>query len=151
MIHRDHRKAYESASALGQIVWREGPAALTVSDVDLVGYKRLSAGGSLLRIVEQKQPNHQLNGPQRSLLQLLDETIRHYVTCGTSRYRLDPRSGVYLVWGEIAGEMEGNHRTAFQGPQLIERLATGEERPAVTHEDFFKFLDPESPTRRRMP
>jgi hypothetical protein len=41
MIHRDHRHGYESSSALGQIIWRDGPAFLSVMDLDAVSRKGL--------------------------------------------------------------------------------------------------------------
>jgi hypothetical protein len=63
-IHRDHRRGYESASALGQIVWREGPKKMSAADIDLATLKLLSNGQRLLRLNEQKQPDHSLGWSQ---------------------------------------------------------------------------------------
>lgn len=150
MIHRDHRRGYESASALGQIVGREGPLNLSVTDLDLVTRKGLRDGNQLLRLIEQKQPGHSFKGPQETTVRLLDECIHHCTLCPDAQeLRLDHRSGLYLVRGLIAGATTGHRETRFEGTQRIIRLRTGQHRDITSHEEFFQFLDPEDPRRRQ--
>jgi len=144
MIHRDHRQSYESASALGQIVGREGPVNISVTDIDLVARKGLQNGAQLLRIIEQKQPKHQLRRPQRETLKLLDACIGHCVHCEAAKdLVLDKRSGLYLMVGHIDGETSGRRTTRFNGPQIVTKFSDGRDKRLETHEEFFELLDPE--------
>lgn len=157
LIHRDHRKWYESSSALGQIIYREGPRLLTVSDIDTVTLKILNRGKSsekkLLRIIEQKQPNHKFDGPQRDILFLLNQIIVHILSCtDASHIGLDSLSGVFILRGLIESannQKNGNNKkTIFGGPQTMERLSDGYMKTINNHEEFFSILDPESKARR---
>jgi len=148
LIHRDHRKGYESASALGQIIWREGPARLTVCDMDILARKGLRDGSTLFRGLEQKNPDHTLKDPQEQNLSLLDAMIRHCVECPAYAGKLDPRSGIYVIRGEVAGATEGTRKTVFHGPQEIIRLRDRASVTITDHEQFFRFLDPQDRQRR---
>lgn len=148
LIHRDHRKIYESSSALGQIVSREGPKNLSVADIDLVSLKIMNRK-KLLRIIEQKQPNHSLKWPQKEILRLIAEIISHCIDCKFAHnLNLDNRSGVYIMRGMIKGAKEGKKITRFDSCQKIERITTEQNGTIYTHEDFFNFLDPLDKTRR---
>lgn len=148
-IHRDHRRGYESASCLGQIVWREGPKNLSVMDLDLVSRKGMQDGTQLLRLVEQKQVGHKFEGPQERTLQLLDAMISHASLCKNATHlHVNPRSGVYVVRGEMGAATSIRRQTTFLGPQTIHQMSTGQMYEVDGHEAFFRFLDPEDRTRR---
>lgn len=149
LIHRDHRRGYESASALGQIIWREGPALLSVTDLDVAARKGMRDGSQLLRVIEQKQPGHKFERAQGQTLELIDACIVHTAQCDAADVRLHPRSGVYVIRGEIAAATSGRLQTTFRGPQQIEQLHTGMSRVINTHEELFEILDPENGPRRR--
>lgn len=158
LIHRDHRKMYESSSALGQIVSREGPKNISVADIDLASLKLLKNGNGnynnnikkLLRIIEQKQPDHSLKGPQRNILYLIDAIIQHCLSCPKAiDLKLDERSGVYIIRGLIDGAINGKRETKFNGSQIIEKLSNGQKFEIFTHEIFFQFLDPLDRKRRK--
>ena len=152
MIHRDHRKGYESASALGQIIWREGPGRLSVTDLDLASRKGLPSGQQLLRLLEQKQPGHKFGISQERTLKLLDSLILHAIACPeAASLQLDPRSGVYVLRGEVAAAQEWPRQTMLCGVQEVERLTTGGQFKFETHEQLFEFLDPEEWHIRRRP
>jgi hypothetical protein len=149
LIHRDHRKFYESSSALGQIVWREGPVNVTVCDLDLASRKGLSNGFQLVRLVEQKQPDHTLRAPQARLLFLLDACLGHCASCpGAVDLQIDKRSGLLLVHGHIAASTRARHETIFDGPQTVEHVRTKQRIEVLSHEEFFRVLDPEDSQRR---
>jgi hypothetical protein len=149
LIHRDHRKWYESASALGQIVWREGPLNVTVTDLDLVSRKGLANGFQLVRLVEQKQPDHTLRAQQARLLYLLDDCLAHCARCPTAAdMKIDERSGLLLVRGHITASPEGRHKTIFDGAQIVEHVRSKRQIIVGSHEAFFQLLDPEDPQRR---
>ncbi len=148
MIHRDHRKHYESSSALGQILYREGPSKISLCDVDLVSRKGLADGSTLLRIVEHKQPTHR-GVTQAKILDILDGTISHCVCCTAAAHlKLHERSGVYIMRGHIAGATNGNRPTRFASNQVMDRIRDGKKIVFESHEAFFQFLDPESLLRR---
>jgi hypothetical protein len=150
LIHRDHRKGYESASALGQIVGREGPVNLSVADIDLATRKLLPDGRVLLWLLEQKQPEHKLGSSQGRILYLLDDCVDHCTTCpGAADLRLHPSSGLLFVRGHIAGSMKGRHETRFDGPQTIVHVRSGKTVIATVHEEFFRVLDPVDRSRRQ--
>lgn len=149
MIHRDHRKFYESASALGQIIWREGPDRLSVTDLDVVSRKGLPNGLQLLRGIEQKQPGHKFEDAQEQTLRLLDSVIVHAGLCPAAvELHVDPRSGIYVIRGEVAAAADWPRQTMFCGTQQIVKLATGETWKIRAHEPLFRFLDPEDTSRR---
>jgi hypothetical protein len=149
LIHRDHRKPWESASALGQIVWREGPLNVTVTDVDLASRKGLANGNQLVWLIEQKQPGHRLRPAQEKILRLLDGCLAHCARCASAAdMHIDQRSGLLLVRGHIAASTGPRRETAFDGPQTIEHSRSGKRRILSCHEEFFSILDPEDRTRR---
>jgi hypothetical protein len=151
LIHRDHRKGYESASALGQIIWREGPAAISAMDLDLVARKGLRDGSQLLRFLEQKQPGHTFKRPQEQTLRLLDAITVHASLCpDAADLRVAARSGAYVIRGEIAAATDSaRQHTTFLGPQEIEKLFTSERYVITQPEALFQWLDPENLARRR--
>lgn len=149
LIHRDHRHGYESSSALGQIVSREGPLKLSAADIDLVTLKGLRDGRRLIRVLEQKQPTHGFKPGQQEILQILDGALTHCKTCPTADLlKLDARSGVFIIHGNIAAADSPRKETVLHGEQTIRQLSTGAEWVASSHEDLFRFLDPEDPSRR---
>lgn len=116
LIHRDHRRGYESASALGQIIHRM-KRTFTVGDLDLYNFKRTRR---LLRLIEHKQTDMAAKVAQDEVLSLLDEIIAHYVNCPDVAGRpLHPESGVYLMRGPIEAATSGRRATQLAGPQLI--------------------------------
>jgi hypothetical protein len=150
LIHRDHRKAYESASALGQIVGREGPVNVSVTDLDLVSRKGLRNGEQLVRFVEQKQPAHTLRTGQEVTLRLIDACFDHCSHCpGATDLHIDRRSGLILVRGHIAGSTTARRETRFDGAQTVVHVRSGRKTVVSCHEEFFRLLDPEDSRRRR--
>lgn len=143
LIHRDHRRAWESASAFGQIVWRCGPRLLTTGDIDHYACVFNNGGPSLLRIIEHKQPDQPLKDMQARVLELLGRVIEHAIACEKFAL-LDPRSGVFLLRGDITAEQTGRRRTFFAGRTSVERVeggrfvTKGELRDA---EHIFRFLE----------
>ena len=116
MIHRDHRKHYESASGLGQIISREAPRTLTTGDVDQ--YVRKWLGDmTLLRLIEHKQPDQELKAQQQRALTDLDRIVRH--ATGDPNLHLDPRSGVYIMRGEIGAATSARREAQFEGKQVL--------------------------------
>jgi hypothetical protein len=149
-IHRDHRKIYESSSALGQIINREGPKNLTVGDIDTISLKRLKNKTKLFRIIEHKEPGHKFEKPQQESLKFLSDIILHCLICpeAVRDLQLDQRSAVYIMRGLIEAANSVKKETTFKGIQRIKRLRDGAEKEFPDHESFFKFLDPEDPRRR---
>jgi hypothetical protein len=121
MIHRDNRRSYEASSALNQIIHREGPAELTVGDIDTYAEKWIG-DTAILRLLEHKQPDQPLGRAQARVLKDFDLVIRAAVTRPTDGVRLDERSGVYLVRGLLRAEDSGRRKVNFSGPQVVERL-----------------------------
>lgn len=149
MIHRDHRRSYESASCLGQIVSREGPLKLGFMDMDGVSRKGLKDGSQLLRILEHKQLNAHLKANQEETLKLIAQIIEHCVKCpSATSLKLHPNSGLYIVRGELTAASNGAHKTMFNGPQEITRYVDGISYTVTNEEGFFRFLDPVDRERR---
>lgn len=118
MIHRDNRRAYESASGFGQIVSRDAPRDFTAGDVDL--YVRTWLGDqTLLRLLEHKQPAQAIKAQQARVLHDLDALIAHAIECPNAPLRLHPESGVWLVQGQIVARTSGRRATEFGGPQRV--------------------------------
>jgi hypothetical protein len=117
MIHRDNRRFYESASGFGQIVNRDGPRTFTVGDIDL--YVRKWFGSTtLLRLIEHKQPGQPIKDQQARTLTDLDHLFGLGIEHPSTRLRLDPRSGIYVMRGEIFAEASGRRATRL-GPQRV--------------------------------
>lgn len=121
MIHRDHRKFYESSSGFGQIISRDfGHGPFGWADVDLV----LERDGlhrdhlPLLMVFEHKESSAEIRGSQAKILRRLSIIVHLAIVAGT----LDPNSGVYTVRGRIAGVKSGHRETYFDGAQVIERI-----------------------------
>lgn len=123
MIHRDNRKFYESASALGQIVHREFPKKefpyMTYIDADGLHYKRSI---NRLMVLEHKQPTQELSYGQKEILAILHRVIRAAVKEGW----LSEQSAVYLVRGDIGASENGRREVIFKGPQSVQ-LLSGDE------------------------
>lgn len=151
LIHRDHRHGKESASALGQIVSREGPRNISAADLDLATLKVLKDKQQLLRLIEQKNPGHSMKWGQEQILRLLDRALDHCKLCpAASELHIEQRSGVYIIRGHVAAATHSKRReTRFDGPQTIERMSDKQTRDVQSHEDFFKFLDPTEDASRR--
>ena len=139
LIHRDNRKHYESASGLGQIVHRDGPRSFTVGDVDLYLRKWLG-GATLLRLIEHKQPSQVINEPQAITLRMLDSIFEHAINCTDPPLRLDPRSGVYVMRGEIFAEASG-HRKTHLGPQRLWDPRTQQWTELESQAEVFAWMD----------
>ncbi len=116
MIHRDNRKHYESASGLGQIISRQAPRSFTTGDVDQ--YVRKWMGDvTLLIVLEHKQPGQELKTQQSRVLLDLDRIFAHAVT--VPELHLHPRSGIYLVRGDIGAATSARREADFKGRQTI--------------------------------
>jgi hypothetical protein len=137
MIHRDNRRAYESASGIGQIVSRDAPRTFTVGDVDLYVLKFLGSS-VLLRLLEHKQPASPVKPMQRKALRLLDELFAIALRAPDSRFH--PASGVYLMRGAIGAEREGRRATYLDGPQELWNPRLG-GTTLETQSDVFAWLD----------
>lgn len=116
LIHRDHRQHYESASALGQILHREGPGQMAIGDIDLYCLKKAKR---TLRLLEHKQPDQQLGGQQSGALWMLDRCINF----AAKQFGLSSDSGVYIIQGALDVATESNKaKVDFAGQQLVKRL-----------------------------
>lgn len=135
MIHRDHRKGYESASALGQIVSRDGPRTFTCGDVDLYVLKLLGRR-PLLRLIEHKQPGAPIKPMQKRTLQVLVVMFESAIEAGA----LDPRSGIYLMRGQVEAEPDGKRKTRL-GRQRIWDARQREWFTCESQEDVFAWMD----------
>lgn len=123
MIHRDHRQGYESASAFGQIIHREGPADMAFGDIDGYCEARVQPAPYepsqyLLRLLEHKQPDQPIGGAQKLVLHHLDECLRN----APADLRLHPDSGVYIIKGQLdVAEESRRNKVDFRGPQTVYR------------------------------
>src|SRR5215469_7965790 len=101
MIHRDHRKYYESSSGLGQIIHRDMTRAFGAADLDMA-VERTRRGVTLFRTIEQKQSAHRFTGSQPQIMGVLAALIDHAAACDQfTDYQLAPDSGAYVAFGEI--------------------------------------------------
>lgn len=112
LIHRDNRRHWESASAFGQIVWLRGPVRLTTGDIDHYAAVFHRDKPDLLRIIEHKTPRQTLSRVQWKVLRTLALAL--------DSLPLDPRSGVYIVRGEIG---RCGDSINFRGPQDVEKFS----------------------------
>jgi hypothetical protein len=121
LIHRDHRKWWESASSFGQLVARLGPHEYTGGDVDWVGERRLRDGRLLLRLIEHKQLDMLRDKrPQLLLQHHLAMVLDHARSCPAfTVIRLHPDSGFYQVVGPLQGIVNGRREVVFAGTQTI--------------------------------
>jgi hypothetical protein len=127
LIHRDHRKGWESSSALGQIIWRVGPVEVTTGDVDMAVECRLRDGRVRMLLLEKMLPTSNLDKkPQRLLQRHLALILEHAVHCDAfsreSGLRLDEDSGFYLIVGALEGKPTGRREVFFVGPQSVRHL-----------------------------
>lgn len=144
LIHRDHRKGWESASTLGQIVWRDGPKVMGAMDMDLCT-ERCDKGKHLLRMLEHKQEAAKpLRFSQTHILGLLANILDQAIRCTDPIHadtKLDSRSGLFLIRGPIAGAETGRHKCAFTGPQTVTRLVDQKELAVFdAHKDIRPFM-----------
>lgn len=139
MIHRDNRRGYESASALGQIVSRAGPRTFTVGDVDLYVLKFFGRE-VLLRLLEHKQPAAPVKPMQRETLRLLDACLAAAIEHPLSPKPLHAASGVYLIRGEVGAEPSGRRATCLAGPQRVWNPRAG-WHTLETQDQVFAWMD----------
>lgn len=149
LIHRDHRKPYESSSGFGQIIHRDyGRGAFAFADVDLVLYRRPPTFGSLagpplLVILEHKEATAEIGWSQGEILRCLATVIHMSIL----EHRLAPSSGVYVVRGRIGARENGRRETFFDGPQQIERMLPRRDNGAhetwevASQGELFSWLD----------
>jgi|SRR6516162_11520340 hypothetical protein len=115
LIHRDNRQSFESSSSLGAILHREGPAEMSLCDIDACIWKKSS---NTLRIIEHKQAQAHLGDQQlKSLLKL-----RTAIDAGIKAGLLDNKSGVYVLRGSLQSINKGHLKVDFSGPQVLESL-----------------------------
>lgn len=144
LIHRDHRKHYESSSGLGQIVRRDMTDKFGVTDIDLA-VERTRGGVTLLKLVEQKQERHRFRGSQAQIMAVLAALIDHAKDCADfTAYQLAPDSGAYVAYGEIVPET-GVGSTMRQklwlpGQLIVDRLGGDPSTEELTRLDFLLWL-----------
>jgi hypothetical protein len=109
LIHLLHRQGFESASGLGQIIWRDMPRTFACGDVDLYLHVRAL---NLVRFIEHKQPAQKVGDAQKRFLILLASLIEH---C-REQFKLHEKSGVFVIRGALEA---GRKRIGFSGPQTI--------------------------------
>lgn len=146
LIHRDHRKSYESASALGQILHRQGPAEITVGDVDLLcakwrGSPRDRCRCGTLRVIEHKQPDQSMGALQRRALEALDEAIQIAINHPSETLRLTPESGVHIVRGHLDPAISRRREVEFHGAQTITKLDGAVVFAPKTRIQFYDWLN----------
>jgi hypothetical protein len=140
LIHRDNRKFYESASAFGQIIHREGPRETTVGDIDLYMDTRYY-DASLFRIVERFQSTSPLKDRQRIALSALDSFIKHAAECPLfTRLPLLEGSGVCIVRGELYSESSGRRKTEFASKQTVSNLDGSLLLAPLHREELWSYL-----------
>lgn len=121
MIHRDHRKFYESSSGFGQIISRDfGHGPFGWADVDLVLERAALHRDQLplLMVFEHKETSSKVSDSQQKILRRWAIIVHLAIVAR----KLDPNSGVYTVRGRIAGLTTGYRETYFDGAQVIERI-----------------------------
>jgi hypothetical protein len=143
LIHRDHRRGYESASSLGQILHREGPRQLTCGDIDLYVVKLMRRRGAcdlcLLRILEHKQMGQPLGMMQGKALRAIEQLFA--VGLADPALNLHPDSGLFLVRGGIEGEQDGKRKVNYTGPQIITRINGDTVFAPSTRTEFYDWLN----------
>jgi hypothetical protein len=115
LIHRDHRKGWESSSSFGAIIRRIGPSEITVGDIDCYLDK---CEDNVLRIIEHKQTDARLGRQQEIALRKIDQCVRAAI----AQCVLDPRSGVFLIRGCLHGSNHGQREVDFAGRQIVYSL-----------------------------
>jgi hypothetical protein len=144
MIHRDHRKYYESSSGLGQVVNRDMARSFGTTDLDLVS-ERTRGGVTLVRAIEQKQSAHHFVGSQSQIMAVLAALIDHARDCKEfTAYRLAPDSGAYVAYGEIvpASGTGGTERQRLWLPErlTVQRLGNDPEETELTRLNFLLWV-----------
>lgn len=146
MIHRDHRKFFESSSGFGQIINRDyGRGSFGFADVDLVLERRGQGfdGLPLLVVFEHKELSAKIGHSQQAILRRLAMVVHHAVV---SR-KLDPKSGVFTVRGAIEAMSEGRRETYLAGEQVIERMLPSvselarESWTVTSQDELFSWID----------
>ena len=143
MIHRDHRKGYESASAFGQVVSRDGPRTFTVGDIDLYVLKLLGRR-PLLRLVEHKQPGAPIKPMQKKTLSILNVVFAAAIEAGA----LHPQSGIYLMRGEVYASPNGRRETRL-GRQRVWDAQRQVWFMLESQEEVFTWMDGRTPPSLR--
>jgi len=136
LIHRDNRKHYESASALGQVVSRNGPRTFTCGDVDLYVLKLFGGRPPLLRLIEHKQPGAPIKEMQKKTLRILVVAFAAAIEARA----LDSRSGVYLMRGGVYANPDGRRETRL-GPQRVWDAERREWFALESQEAVFDWMD----------
>ena len=139
MIHRDHQRQYEASSALGQIIHREGPAHFTYGDIDGYAAKWLRAG-TLLKILEHKQPDQQLGKAQSKVLGDIDKIVRFALGKPECGVVLLDGSGVFIIRGEL--EPEGpQHKCDFATKQIVQTVDGSTVFEPNTRKELYDWLN----------
>jgi len=146
MIHRDHRKSYESASALGQIIHRQGPKQVTVGDLDLYCAKWFMSKNDpcihgVLRLLEHKQSGQAIGALQKSVLTALHEIFDIAINNPSAKLQLDPRSGVYIIRGPIGAATSARREVDFENKQLISNIDGTINFAPRTRNEFYEWLN----------
>ncbi len=124
MIHLVNRKGHESASGLGQIVHDWLPRKFAFADLDGV-IERTRGGKKLIREIEQKQPGHKFDGPQRAILKAKAEMYEALKSTGftfSDGSKLAQESGVYLVRADITPDLK------FASEIEVEHILSGAKK-----------------------
>jgi hypothetical protein len=132
MIHRDHRRPWESSSSLGQVVRRiVTEPDVTFMDIDLFNYKRSLR---LVRGIEHKQADSRADKfGQSEALGILARALDLLVEIDG----YDERSGVYLIRGDIRGATESHRKVEVAGPQVVRRIGSANGEVVISTRDQF--------------
>jgi hypothetical protein len=137
MIHRDQRQGHESASALGQIIHREGPNEMTCGDVDL--YIAKWRGPVLaLKLLEHKRPKQPIGDMQFKTLTAIDALIQHAKTTPITEFPLDQTSGVYIVRGDFTSTADQS--VDYLGPVIVTKLDETISSQPKSRTEFYDWL-----------
>lgn len=134
LIHRDHRKYWESSSSLGQIMRNYGPKEIALSDIDAALWKKAY---NCLRFFEHKQPNAEFGDQQCKLLR----TLQNIINFAVKHDLLDARSGVYIIRGDLHGSNHGRREVDFRGPQVVSSLDGPTILTAKTHRELNDWIN----------
>lgn len=153
LIHRDRRKAYESSSALGQVLWRCGPSQIGVADIDAITEYTQIDKQVRLRVIEHKQPDHKFDWSQKQILNRLAEIFLCAINNPASlSFKLSEFSGVYVLKCRAEAKDTPLKETGLLGEVVIEKLGPNgnvRTKKLKNESEFFQWLSPEKNGRRK--